>query len=102
MLKRLCRFFAICALGATLAACAATTGQETAGQYIDDATISTKVRAAILGDPQTKLSQISVETLQGTVQLSGFVDTPVASTRAEQLAGEVKGVKSVKNDIVVR
>ena len=102
MLKRPGRYFAVCALGASLAACAAATGQETAGQYVDDATISTKVRAAILGDPQTKLSQISVETLQGTVQLGGFVDTPVASTRAEQLAGEVKGVKSVKNDIVVR
>ena len=64
MLKRRGRFFAIRALGASLADCAAASGQETAGQHVDDATISTKVRAAIRGDPQAKLSQVSVETLQ--------------------------------------
>lgn len=85
-----------------LTACAAVTGQETVGEYIDDATITTKVKASIFNDSSLKSYQIKVETFQGEVQLSGFVDSSQASAKAEQYAKKTKGVKSVKNNLVVR
>jgi osmotically-inducible protein OsmY len=96
------RHLVVGALAVTLAACAAVQGRETTGEYVDDATISTKVRAEIIRDPNLKMGQIGVETMQGVVQLTGFVDTPQASATAGQVARAVKGVKEVKNNIVVR
>jgi osmotically-inducible protein OsmY len=86
----------------SLASCAMFQGRETAGQYVDDATITTKVKDAFIADPVVKASQVSVETMQGVVQLSGFVDSSNSEQRAVQLAQQVKGVKSVKDDIIVR
>ena len=91
-----------CALAASLAACAAMSGRETAGEYVDDATITTKVKAAIFDEPSLKSMEVSVETFQDVVQLSGFVDSPRTKAKAGELARGVRGVRSVKNDLVVR
>jgi len=90
------------ALTTSLAACAVTSGRETAGEYVDDATITTKVKAALFDDPGVKSMQISVETMQNVVQLSGFVDSAQTKARAGELARSVTGVREVKNDLVVR
>lgn len=90
------------ALTTSLAACAAISGRETVGEYVDDATITTKVKAAMFDDPSLKVMQISVETMQNVVQLSGFVDSEQTKARAGERARSVEGVREVKNDLVVR
>lgn len=85
-----------------LPACAPTATQESTGEYVDDAVITTRVKAAYATDPMVKATEVKVETYKGIVQLSGFVDTPEAKRRAEELARQVKGVRDVKNDIVVK
>jgi len=82
-----------------LAGCASTAKQEGTGEYIDDTVITTKVKAAIFNEPSLKSTEINVETFKGVVQLSGFVSAKADSDKAAQLAREVKGVTSVKNDI---
>jgi hyperosmotically inducible protein len=95
--------FSALALAALLAsACASTPKQESTGQYVDDSLITTKVKTAILNEPSLKVSQITVETYKGVVQLSGFVDSSDAGSKAADLAREVGGVSSVKNDTRVR
>ncbi len=89
-------------LVAFLAACAPTATREGTGEYIDDTVITSKVKAAFAADPQVKATQVQVETFKGVVQLSGFVDSRASAQKAAQLAREVKGVKEVKNDTVVR
>jgi hyperosmotically inducible protein len=69
------RVLAALALTTSLAGCAAMSGRETAGEYVDDAMITTKVEAAMFDDPSLKVMQIGVETMQDVVQLSGFVDS---------------------------
>jgi osmotically-inducible protein OsmY len=98
------RFNAACAalMMAALTACGSTAKQESTGQYVDDAAIATKVKAAFAEDPQVKATQVKVETYKGIVQLSGFVDSRASADRAVQLAREVKGVQAVKNDMVVK
>jgi osmotically-inducible protein OsmY len=96
------RFLTVFALAASLAACAAVSGRETAGEYVDDATITTKVKAAIFDEPSLKSMQVNVETFQDVVQLSGFVDTPRSKAKAGEIARNVRGVQSVKNDLIVR
>ena len=90
------------AMLASAAGCSTMTGQETAGQYVDDATVSTKIRAQLIKDQELKAFQIHVNTMQHVVQLSGFVDSAEQKQRAEQVALAVEGVSEVKNDIVVR
>ena len=80
--------------------CAPTPTREGTGEYIDDSMITGKVKAAFAADPTVKATQ--VETFKGTVQLSGFVDSRESAQRAVELARGVKGVKSVKNDTVIR
>ena len=82
--------------------CAVTRGQSTAGEYVDDATITTKVKAKFAEDPTVSAMAIKVETLQGVVQLSGFAKSQAEKDRAAQIARSTEGVKSVKNDIVVQ
>ena len=89
-------------LSTSLIACSAISGRETAGQYIDDTTITARVKTKIVNDPILKPFTISVETFQNEVQLSGFVDSVKESSRAESLARNTKGVKLVKNSLVVR
>jgi osmotically-inducible protein OsmY len=85
-----------------MVSCAVFEDRQTTGEYVDDATISTKVRTEIIKDENLKLSQINVETFKGTVQLTGFVDSAAKSARAAQVAAAVSGVKQVKNDIIVK
>jgi osmotically-inducible protein OsmY len=72
------------------------------GEYVDDKVVTTKVKAALLNDPEVKGLQVNVETFNGVVQLSGFVDTPEQIPRATEVAKGVEGVKSVKNDLNLR
>jgi hypothetical protein len=83
-------------------ACNSTSTSESTGEYVDDAVISSKVRADIIGDKDLKLTQIDVETYKGTVQLSGFVDTIQTKWRAGSVAGNVKGVRQVSNNLIVK
>ena len=85
-----------------LPGCAVTRGQETVGAYVDDSVITTSVKAKLVDDKTVDAAAISVETLKGTVMLSGFAKSSAEKTTAERLAYEVKGVKSVHNAIVVR
>ena len=96
------RFSALFLAALLVSACAGSPKQESTGEYIDDSWITTKVKTAILNEPGLKVTQINVETYKGVVQLSGFVDSAAAATRAAELAREVKGVTSVKNDTRVR
>ena len=82
--------------------CASTPTRESTGEYIDDSTITTKVKAAIFNDPSLKVFQINVETFKGEVQLSGSVDSDQIVNKAGEVARGVGGVKSVKNDLVVK
>jgi len=79
-----------------------TTGQQSAGATVDDAVVTAKVKARLVDDEVTKASQIEVTTFQGTVQLSGSVDSEEARSRAGELARNVGGVKDVKNSLQVR
>jgi len=86
----------------TTAGCSVTRGQETTGNYVDDTAITTRVKAKFAEDPTVSAMAISVETLRGMVQLSGFAKSLDEKMTAERLARSVNGVTSVKNDIVVR
>ncbi len=79
-----------------------TSKKESAGEYVDDAVITSKVKAAVLGESSLKSTEINVETLKGTVQLSGFVRSRADIDKAVAVARSVKGVTSVKNDMVVK
>jgi osmotically-inducible protein OsmY len=87
---------------AVLAACASTPTRESTGEYVDDSVITTKVKSLLAEDDFLKSFQIGVETYQGTVQLSGFVNSQQAVDKAGQIARSVKGVKSVKNNLIVK
>jgi osmotically-inducible protein OsmY len=82
--------------------CAGTATRESTGEYIDDATTTTKVKAAFVKDPVVSAMDVKVDTFKGTVQLSGFVDTAEQKTRAEQIAAGVSGVSAVRNNITVK
>jgi osmotically-inducible protein OsmY len=87
---------------ALTAGCAVTRGQETTGAYVDDAAITTTVKARMVEDKSVDAAAIKVETLNGTVMLSGFAKDGLEKQTAENIAIKVKGVKSVKNEIAVR
>ena len=95
-------FLVLLMLIATLAACAATRTQSSAGEYVDDSVITTKVKSLLGADDFLKSFQISVETYQGAVQMSGFVNSQEAVNKAGEIARSVEGVKSVKNDLIVK
>lgn len=82
--------------------CAVVRGQETVGAFVDDTTLTTRVKAKFAEDRTVSALSIGVETLNGTVQLSGFAKSAAEKAQAESLARNTSGVKAVKNDIVVR
>lgn len=82
--------------------CASTSKQEGTGEYVDDAVITTKVKAAIFNEPSLKSTEINVETYKGVVQLSGFVSSQADINKAVDVARSVKGVVSVKNNMHVK
>ncbi|RZU03124.1 BON domain-containing protein [Rivibacter subsaxonicus] len=86
----------------TMSGCAVTRGQESVGAYVDDTAITSSVKARFVDDKSVDASAISVETLNGTVMLSGFAKNANERAMAESIATKVKGVKAVKNEIAVR
>jgi len=96
------RCFVILMLIASFVACASTSKQEGAGEYVDDSVITTKVKSLLAADDFLKSFQIGVETFKGTVQLSGFVDSQKAVDKAVEITRSVKGVSSVKNNLIVK
>ena len=87
---------------ATFAACASTRTHESTGEYVDDSTITTKVKALLAEDDFLKSFQIGVETYKGRVQLSGFVNSQDAARKAGEITRSVKGVTSVANNLIVK
>lgn len=79
--------------------CASTSTQDTAGEYLSDAWITTKVKAALVGDSLVRATEVNVETFRGVVQLSGFVSSDLAMDQAVLVAKNIEGVTSVKNDM---
>jgi hyperosmotically inducible protein len=86
----------------TATGCAVQRGQESVGAYVDDAGITTLVKARFVENKQVDATAISVETMKGTVLLSGFAKSSTERSTAEDIARGVKGVTSVRNDIIVR
>ena len=84
------------------AGCAVVRQQETVGAFVDDTTITTQIKSRMAADPVVLALAISVETLNGEVQLSGFAKSAAERAKAESIAREVNGVKRVRNNIVVR
>ena len=82
--------------------CAVTRGQESTGAYVDDAAITTSVKARFVDDRAVDAASIHVETLNGTVMLTGFAKNGNERMTAERIASNVGGVKSVRNEILVR
>jgi osmotically-inducible protein OsmY len=89
-------------MGGALAACAQTPTHESTGAYVDDASITTKVKAAIFDDAALKVLDIHVDTHHNVVQLSGFVKSRQMVNHASDVVSQVAGVSSVQNDLVVR
>ncbi|MGL6112248.1 MAG: BON domain-containing protein [Rubrivivax sp.] len=86
----------------TAAGCAVTRGQESTGAYIDDSAITTSVKARFVENTSVDAASISVETMKGTVMLSGFAKNATEKSTAESIAMKVPGVVAVKNQIAVR
>jgi osmotically-inducible protein OsmY len=86
----------------TMGGCAVQRDQSTVGQYVDDATITTQVKARFADNPSVSAMAIKVETLNGTVQLSGFAKSADERDAAVNIARNVPNVKAVKNDIIIR
>jgi len=82
--------------------CAGTATRQSTGEYVDDASVTAKVKAAFVKDPVVKAMQVDVTTFKGNVQLSGFVDTAEQKARAGQIAAGVQGVTNVTNNITVK
>ena len=99
---RLLVLIAMALLPVLLPGCAATATHESTGQYIDDAAITTKVKAALVKAPEVSATAITVETYKGNVQLSGFVDDEAQRARAAAVAGSIKGVQRVTNDLQIK
>ena len=85
-----------------VAGCSVTREQSTVGQYVDDATVTARVKAKFAEDPTVSAMSIKVETLKGVVQLSGFAKNSAERDQAETIAANVKGVTRVTNDIIVK
>jgi hyperosmotically inducible protein len=86
----------------TATGCAVQRGQETVGVYVDDSAITTQVKARFIENKQVDAAAISVETLKGTVMLSGFAKNANERSTAESIARGVKGVTNVRNQISIR
>ena len=86
----------------TFVACASSPKQESTGEYVDDSVITTKVKSLLAADDFLKSFEIGVETRKGIVQLSGFVDSQNSVNKAVEITRSVKGVKSVKNSLIVK
>ena len=102
MIKKIALATAIAITAIYATGCAVVRDQQTVGSYVDDAAITTKVKARFADDPKVSAIAIQVETLKGVVQLSGFAKSASERANAESIAKDVSGVKRVMNDISVR
>lgn len=102
MIKTLAIASAIAVSTVFMTGCAVVRDQQTVGSYIDDATITTQVKARFAEDPTVSAMAIHVETLKGVVQLSGFAKTSAEREKAATIAANVNGVARVVNDIMVK
>jgi len=102
MIKKLLISATLVASTLLVGGCAVTRDQSTVGQFVDDATITTQVKARFADSPVVSAMAIKVDTLNGNVQLSGFAKSAEEKATAESIARKVPNVKSVKNDIVIR
>ena len=98
----MCAVLTIGLMPVTWLGCASTATRESTGEYVDDSTITAKVKTALIKDPVVSAFAVSVETYKGIVQLSGFVNTATEKAQAETVAHGVYGVKSVTNSLVVK
>lgn len=90
-------------LSVAAAGCSVRSGQESTGEYVDSATISTQVKTKLATEgSMTLANQVKVETVKNIVQLSGFVPSEADRVKAEQIAWTVDGVRGVRNDIIVQ
>ena len=108
-MKTTLKYVAVCLWVATLAAATITTTgcsksehRRSSGQYLDDSTITARVKSALFSDPNVSGFQVNVDTYQGVVSLSGFVDTSAQKAKAEDVARQVSGVRQVQNNLSVR
>jgi osmotically-inducible protein OsmY len=101
-LMRLVKILMCAGLLSAFLGCSTTQKHDTAGQYVDDSVITSKVKAAIFDEMSLKTFQINVKTYHGTVQLSGFVDTAEHAQKAGEVARGVEGVNEVRNDLIVK
>lgn len=101
-LRRTTKILACMFLLVAFVGCSAANKRGSAGDYVDDTVITTKVKAAIFEEPTLKTMQINVKTFQGEVQLSGFVDSAQNVAKAGEIARSVDGVAKVSNDLIVR
>ncbi len=89
-------------LSIIMIACSTSPNEESTGEYLDSSTTTTKVKASLVDQLGTSGFAIKVKTYKDQVQLSGFVDTPRIKARAGSVASGVEGVRSVRNDIIVK
>jgi osmotically-inducible protein OsmY len=101
LLKRCSLFFAAASLLLVLG-CASTSKQESTGELLDDSVITSKVKTAIFSEPSLKVLQINVETTKNVVQLSGTVSTRAEMDKAVEVSRSVGGVRSVRNDLLLK
>lgn len=102
MIKKIALASALAITAIYSAGCAVVRDQQTVGSYVDDAGITSQVKTRFADDPQVSAMAIKVETLKGTVQISGFAKSTAERARAEAIAMDVAGVKQVINNISVR
>jgi osmotically-inducible protein OsmY len=100
-LKRISAFL-LALVAASILGCAGSSTKESTGEFFDDTWITTKVKAALLEDPQVKSGEVNVETFKGAVQLSGFVSSSAAMQQAVKVTRGIQGVTSVKNDMRIK
>lgn len=101
-IKRVFQILFSAVLLSVVLGCAGNAQKESTGEYVDDSWITSKVKVAFVKDKTLKASEINVETFKGTVQLSGFVADPGDVSHAGDVARDIKGVTSVRNDLQVK
>ncbi|HQY27384.1 MAG TPA: BON domain-containing protein [Burkholderiaceae bacterium] len=102
MVSHKLKLLAISAAIVMASGCSVMRGQQSTGAYLDDASVTTRVKSAFAADKTVAATSINVETLNGTVQLSGFAKSQAEKDQAAAIARKTDGVKAIKNDIVVR
>ena len=102
LIKRFSLILLLAVFSATVIGCAGSPKDKSTGEYVDDAVITTKVKAALINSPDTDALDIDVDTFKGRVQLNGFVDSNAQAMAAEKIAKEVNGVVEVDNQLAIK